>query len=274
MNFDIVFERRTENGLIRSANPGEVWPDWKGADERWLFVAPHDDDIVCGAGMTFIAAVENGIDVYAVVTTTGEAGYCRPEHRGKIAAIRQQETRESFKLLGLPDGHLTQFKFPDAYLGPYLGHRQCDDPNDPTAIEGATGYQNSYVWILRKIRPTRVFLPSCTDIHPDHQAVHNEFVMSVFHAQGNIWPELGPELTLIPALYEYGTYSDFLDPPTIRIRGNEHLLEKKLAGIKAYVSQEQIETLVDIQRKVGPVEYIREMRFSFFNPNKYDALFK
>ncbi len=273
-DYGIVFERRTKQGLLSSPEAKNVWPDWKGKDERWLFVAPHDDDIVCGAGITFVAAIARGIETHALVVTTGESGYCRPEHRKTIAAIRNNEARESFKLLGLPEENLIQFKYPDANPGPHVGRRQTDDPNDPNAIEGATGYLNSFVWALRKIRPTRLFLPAHTDFHPDHQAVHHEFVMSIFHAQGNIWPELGAPIERIPLLYEYATYCDFSDPPTIRVRGNASLLEKKLEGIAAYKSQEQIELLVAVQREGGPQEYIRELRFNIFSPEKYAALFQ
>lgn len=269
----IVFERRTSEGVRSSADPAEIWPLWKGNEERWLFVAPHDDDIVLGAGLHFVAAIECKIPTFAVVSTTGEAGYCRPEHRGQIAEIRRRECKKSFELLGLAAENLFLFDYPDANLAPNLGHRPTEDPNCATAIEGATGFQNSFTWILRKVKPSRVFLPSQTDIHPDHKAVHEEFVISIFHASGNIWPELGKPIREIPKLYEYATYCDFIDPPTIRLRTSPELLEKKLLGVSAYKSQEQIESLVKTVRETGPVEYVRELEFNVFNPAQYDSLF-
>ncbi|MGL6194408.1 MAG: PIG-L deacetylase family protein [Thermoguttaceae bacterium] len=270
----IIFERRTDKGVISSSDPANVFPDWKNSEERWLFVAPHDDDIVCGAGLTFVSAVESGIETYAIVTTTGEAGYCRPEHKGKIAQIRREEAKKSFSKLGLPAENLILFDYPDGFITPYLGHRLTVDTNDSCAIAGATGYQNSFTWALRKIKPSRVFLPSQTDIHPDHKAVHEQFVMSVFHAQGNIWPELGEPTPMIPLLYEYATYCDFLTPPTIRVKTSPDMLERKIDGILAYASQEQISLLVDVQRNCGPQEYIRELEFNVLQPQKYAALFE
>jgi len=149
-----------------------------------------------------------------------------------------------------------------------------DDPKCPTAIAGATGLQNSFAWALRKILPTRVFLPTLTDIHPDHKAVHVEFVMSIFHAQGKIWPELGPPIPEIPKLYEYATYCDFLTPPTIRVITSADLFERKLNAILAYQSQEQINLVLDNQRESGPQEYIRELEFNIFNPRQYERLFQ
>ncbi len=270
----IQFERRTSQGIIRSASPGDVWPDWRGSGERWLFVSPHDDDIVLGAGLTFISAVESGISVYAAVTTTGEAGYCRPEHRGNVQHIRRRECRESFAQMGLPAENLILFDFPDAELAAHLGHRLTDDPNCATAIAGATGLQNSYVWTLRKIRPTRVFLPTLTDIHPDHKMTHEEFVISIFHAQGKIWPELGEPIAEIPKLYEYATYCDFLTPPTLRVKTSDDLFEKKIQAILAYQSQEQIDLAISNQRKAGPQEFIRELEFNILNPKQYEELFR
>jgi hypothetical protein len=52
------------------------------------------------------------------------------------------------------------------------------------------------------------------------------------------------------------------------------MLEAKLQSIVAYASQEQIETVVDIQRKAGPIEYLRELDFHFYSPQKYHELFE
>jgi hypothetical protein len=51
------------------------------------------------------------------------------------------------------------------------------------------------------------------------------------------------------------------------------MLETKLQGILAYASQEQIESVVSIQRNVGPIEYLRELEFHFYDPQQYHALF-
>jgi len=271
----LQFEYRTPQGtVVRSASPADVWPDWKGDRERWLFVAPHDDDVVLGAGLTFICAAESGIPVYAVVATSGEAGYCRPEHRGNVHHIRRRECRKSFEMMGMPAENLILFDYPDADMTIHLGRRLTNDPHCLGAIAGATGYQNSFTWALRKILPTRVFLPTLTDIHPDHKATHQEFVMSIFHAQGNIWPELGTPIPDIPKLYEYATYCDFLTPPTIRVTTSNDLFERKLNAILAYQSQEQITLVLENQRASGPQEYIRELEFNIFNPRQYEGLFQ
>ena len=267
-----TYQRRVKDKVLTSNNPADIWVDWKGDRETWLFLAPHDDDIILGAGLTFLAALSEGIPTYAAITTNGESGYCRPEHKGKVAQLRHDEAVASFGAMGLPQSNLIFLGYHDAGLDHFTGHFWTDEKG-PTAIEGSTGIENSYTWLLRKVRPTRVFFPSITDIHPDHQKTHEEMVISVFHAQGNIWPELGEPIPEIPYLYEYATYSDFQTPPDMRITVPEELLEKKLAGIAAYKSQEQIGALIAIQRQAGCREFVRQKTFDLMVPGKYNYLF-
>ncbi|MCL2348651.1 MAG: PIG-L family deacetylase [Planctomycetaceae bacterium] len=269
----ILFQRRTENGMISSDNPADVWSDWQGQDERWLFVAPHDDDIVIGAGLTFLAGVQLGIETYAAVVSNGRMGYCTPSQRETIMQVRYEETRNSFRFLGLHDGHLYQFDYDDGSLSQQMGRRFADNPNDSRVICGAIGLQNTMVWLLRKVRPTRVFMPNRLDLHPDHSVVNSELVMSVFHAQGQIWPELGLPIPVIPKLYEYATYNDFISPPTMRVHVSDDLAEKRLAGIALYKSQLQIDLVVDEIRKAGGNEYLLETAFKIFSATKYESLF-
>lgn len=268
-----TFQRRIEGKILTSDRPADVWRDWQGDRECWLFVAPHDDDIVCGAGLTFLTAVANDIPTHAVVVSNGRMGYCSPEQRQTIAGIRRQETQHSFKHLGLPEDRLHQFDYDDGNLMRETGRRFAADSDDPNAIGGGIGLQNTLTWILRAVQPSRVFMPNHLDLHPDHRAVHADLVISVFHAQGEIWPELGPPIKSIPKLYEYPTYSDFATPPDMRVLVSDDLVEKRLEGIALFKSQLQIELLVAQLRKAGGKEYLREMPFDIFKPEKYDSIF-
>jgi len=273
----ITYYRRAEGKVAKSPLVSDVFSGWNPQRECWLFLSAHDDDIVSGGGLTFQTAIAEGVEVHAVVTTSGNMGYCRAEQRLGIAAIRRQEAETSFHALGLPPANLHFLHFPDCNLNPYRGRRlvsaSTTEAVHPAAIAGAIGLQNSYPHILRKIRPTRVFLPTIADLHPDHRICNEEMQISLFHAQGGIWPELGPPIEVIPSVYEYATYCDFPEPPQIRIERPAAMLQKKLDAIGAYASQEQIELLVDVQRKVGPVEYVREVRFHFYAPEQYASLF-
>ena len=268
----IFFDRRVDGRTVSSENPGDVWPDWQEKSERWLFMSPHDDDIVCGCGLTFLSAIASGIETFAGVVTRGNMGYCRPEMKETIADIRRAECAESFRQMGLPAERLFFLNHDDGSLNVQAGRRFAEQEG-PTVIAGATGLQNSFTWLLRKTRPNRVFIPSLTDLHPDHKFTHSEMLISIFHAQGGIWPELGPSIDEIPLLYEYATYSNFATEPTLRVRVPEELLTKKLDAIYAYKSQEQIELTIQMQKRAGTSEYLREIRFDLFEPEKCAPLF-
>lgn len=270
---NIIFDRRTDHGTITSSDPKDVWLDWKGRDESWLFIAPHDDDIIIGSGLTFLAGVKLGVNLYAAVISNGCMGYCTPEERQTISQVRREETRHSFAHLGLPPENLYQFGHNDGNLSQEVGRRFTDDADDPRAIEGAVGLQNTFTWLLRQVRPTRIFVPNRLDLHPDHRAVNNEMVISIFHAQGEIWPELGPPIKILPTLYEYATYSDFIASPTIRTRVSDDLFEKRLQGIALYKSQLQIDLIVSKVRRAGGNEYLLERTFDIFQAEKCAPLF-
>ena len=117
MSATIQYTRRTTGGLLTTSRIAELFDDWRGPAERWLFVSPHDDDIVVGGGLIFQVGIAAGVQVHAAVVTDGRMGYCRIEQRGSIAAIRAEEARKSFAILGLPPERLHFLGFPDGQPG-------------------------------------------------------------------------------------------------------------------------------------------------------------
>ncbi len=135
-------------------------------------------------------------------------------------------------------------------------------------------FQNAFTYCLRKIRPTQCFLPTSKELHPTHRIVHEEFVISLFHASGGIWPELGEPLDKTPYTHEIAVYCDFPEPPQLKMRGPVSLLEKKLNATASFRSQRQIGSIIDIVRHTGPEEYIRALEFKLYNPHRYRDLFE
>lgn len=257
------FNRRTHNfaEVIEGAEPGATW----------LFVSPHDDDLCIGAGLTIQAARRAGVDVQALIVTDGCLGYCRAEQRESIVEIRRAETYESFEVLGVDREHVTYINYPDGGLTPFIGRRPAR--NLEPAIEGYVGLQNAFTFYLRELRPTCVFVPTPTDLHPDHQIANNELLISLFHASGDIWPELGAPLA-VPQLFELAIYCDFAEAPNLEIRGNDEVFQHKLRSIEAYRSQLQIAALVESIRRDGPYEYLRDVHFRLYSSRKYRSLFE
>jgi len=268
-----VYRRRSGEraSAVRKAQRLSIaFDDWREGEERWLFIAPHDDDIVMGAGLLVQKALAERVDLTMAITTDGRMGYCEASQRDAIAHIRKSETIESFRMIGVEQ--VRWLGFPDCDLARYLGRRQAA-AGDPGVVAGYTGLQNAYVNLLRRVRPTRLFLATGNDLHPDHKSVYQEVLISLFHAQGEIWPELGAPLAALPPVYEMAIYCAFPGEPEIKIEGGPVHLERKLAAIAAYRSQKQIELLVEKLRAAGPVEYFRRADFALYSPAIYDGLF-
>ncbi len=255
----------------RASSLSEILNDRDLAQQTWLFVSPHDDDLCIGAGLLLQAAVREGVDVQALIVTDGCLGYCRPEQQADIVQIRRSETIQSFQELGIAERNVTYIGYPDGGLTSYIGRRPARSGED--AIEGYVGLQNAFTHYLREFRPSRVFVPTHTDLHPDHRITHSELMISLFHASGAIWPELGPPLLDVPNVGELAVYCDFAEPPNLEIKGNEQIFQTKLQSIQRYRSQIQIGGLVATLREAGPYEYVRESEFNLFSPDHYKSLF-
>ena len=242
------------------------------ATQTWLFVSPHDDDLCVGAGLLIQAAVEAGVDVRALIVTDGRMGYCTKAQKETIVDIRRSEAYQSFEILGVPRDQITSIAYPDDGLSQYQGRRL--PLSGEASIEGYVGLQNAFTYYLRLFRPARVFVPSAADLHPDHQITHNELMISVFHAVGAIWPELGEPLATAPNVCELAVYCDFSESPNFELIGNQAALETKLRSIEAYQSQQQIATMVESARKTGAYEYMREVQFHLYSPETYKPMFR
>src|SRR5210317_2026275 len=100
-------ERRTGNTLA------DVSRHWQGDRERFLFISPHDDDVVLGAGLFIQLALREKVPVHILIVTDGSMGYCTREQKEKISEIRRQETYDCYTSLGLPEENITWLGFPD-----------------------------------------------------------------------------------------------------------------------------------------------------------------
>jgi LmbE family N-acetylglucosaminyl deacetylase len=270
MKQDFQFIRLTGDERREGLSLASVSRHWQGKKERFLFVSPHDDDAALGGGLLIQHAVKQGIPVFVAVVTNGMMGYCSLSEQRTIVKKRKSEALKCYGLLGVPPSRVLWLNFPDCSLAYYQGRRRAraGDAQD-TVIQEHAGLQNAFTAFIRKIRPTQCFIPTDKDLHPDHKYAYNEFLISVFHACGEIWPELGRPLKKAPYLTEMAVYCDFPSPPQLRLKGSDRVFERKLRSILAFRSQKQIRSLVDSVRKNGPVEFYRNVQFNLYNPLKY-----
>ena len=267
------FVRLVGNERRVGARLAEVSRHWQGEQECFVFVSPHDDDAVLGAGLLIQLAKREKVPVYILTVTDGSMGYCSPEEKDSIAQIRQQESFECYQALGVPKKNIIWLSYPDCRLNQYRGRRPIDEES-PLTIAGHTGLQNSFTYWLRQVRPTQCFVPTRNDLHPDHQIVYDEFLISLFHSGGDIWPELGKTLEKVPYVNTYAVYCDFSTPPTLRMRTPPSYMEKKLKAISAFRSQKQIASLIENVRHFGAEEYIRSLDFRLYRPSDYHNMFE
>jgi LmbE family N-acetylglucosaminyl deacetylase len=256
-----------------------------------MVISPHDDDAVLGAGLLIQLAKRENVPVHIMIVTDGSMGYCNIKTRDMIAEIRRSEAFKCYQSLQMPKANIVWLGFPDCQISNFRGRRpasgqgsgvrnQKPDPRslipDPSglSIKGFVGLQNTFTYYLRKIRPTQCFLPEGADLHPDHRIIYEEFLISLFHSAGNIWPELGRPLNKVPYINTYAVYCDFTEPPTLRMRTPISYLEKKLKAIAAFRSQKQISSLIENIRSFGPEEYIRSIDFKLYHPLSYRNKFE
>lgn len=256
---------------------GEMLKDvsrhWQEEKECYAFVSPHDDDVVMGAGLFMQLAQREGIPIHVIIVTDGSMGYCSDEEKETISETRKKETYNCYQSLGIPGENIHWLGFPDSGLNAYRGRRVAVS-TDRGQIAGYTGLQNAFTYVMRKICPTQCFVPTFNDLHPDHKITYEELLISLFHAGGPIWPELGAPVEKTPYVHEMAIYCDFPEPPTLRISTPDEFLDKKLEAIGAFKSQKQITSLIEGVRASGPYEYIRSLNFHLYQPQKYYDTFE
>ncbi len=272
MKEEFEFVRLVGNERRVGPTLASVSRHWQGEKECFVFVSPHDDDVVLGSGLLIQLAKRENVPVHILIVTDGSMGYCSEGEKETIVDIRRAEAFECYESLGVPKHNIHWLGFPDCQLTQFRGRFPAGS-DDEAAIMNFSGLQNAFTYFLRKIKPIQCFLPTSNDLHPDHRIVHEEFLISLFHSSGNIWPELGVPLDKVPYVHEMGVYCDFPEPPKLRIRTPLNFLENKLKAIGAFRSQKQIDSLVEIVRNGGPEEYLRALEFKLYQPGRYRDLF-
>jgi LmbE family N-acetylglucosaminyl deacetylase len=157
-----------------------------------IFIGAHPDDETFGMGAVLAKYAADGVKVYYVCATKGEAGTVDAAFlKGfkDIADLRSAEMKAAAQVLGL-----TGVK--------YLGYRDsgmpgAPDNRNPLALMNAPIEQviERLVKIIRELRPDVVIThdPSGGYQHPDHISIHNA-TLKAFPAAGdpNQFPDAGP----------------------------------------------------------------------------------
>lgn len=122
---------------------------------RVLYVVPHPDDDVLGAGGTCALHVEQGDPVHVVVAFDGTAGDPDGRHgRDELRRLRQAEARAGGRHLGLTDYEF--WDYPEGHLP------------GPGELSAAA---ERLAAVVRSFAPTLVYAPWVGEQHVDHHVL-------------------------------------------------------------------------------------------------------
>lgn len=182
--------------------------------ERVLILAPHTDDAELGCGGTIARFIEAGMEVQVVAFSGCETSLPPGSDRDRL----RREFLAATRVLGIPEHRKAVYAYPVREL---TYHRQ-------EVLE-------EMIKLRRDFKPQIVFLPAGTDVHQDHQVVHQEGVRAF--KEVTVW---GYELP-----WNHVTFS-----AQAFVKLDERHIERKWQALRCYQSQ------MDLARLYFSLEFI------------------
>jgi N-acetylglucosamine malate deacetylase 1 len=144
-----------------------------------LVLAPHPDDEALGVGGTLAKAAANGERTIVIIFSTGAASH--PLHKEKvITKTRKDETLASHKALDVSESiflMVDEFNFKEEIIEKGILLQVAD--------------------IIKKEKPTKIFMPALDDLHSHHRVVS--------HMMLQLYSQYG----LTCGLYTYSVWNPF-----------------------------------------------------------------
>jgi len=184
--------------------------------ETYLILAPHHDDESIGCGGSIKLLTKGGAHVHLAVVTSGCVGV--PGASGNQASrIREKETLSACEILGIQDATFLRLK--------------------DLALEFNEANLHAIVEIVRKVRPTTIFLPHQQEMDRDHRIV-NELGREASWIAGlpGVLPAIEPILHRIRKLF-YEVWTPMQTPHESRVI--DDVWEDKIRAIQQHQSQLQ-----------------------------------
>jgi len=206
-----------------------VFPEWDPENERLVFLSPHDDDALLGAGYLLTYCIQEGAEVYIAILCDGSGGYSRPEDKYRIVDIRRTETANAYSKVGVKEENIIRFDYPDFCLIDYL------------ALKLITGQYASTYYVVkefRKVKPTRLIVPNEYREHLDHKAASWIGSFTGPQVGDNVLADLG-EPSRIKSYLMYSVWGDF-SPEDALIKGRPVNLRGNLVLVASPDVEEMI----------------------------------
>lgn len=169
--------------------------------KKALVLAPHPDDAEFGLGGTMAKLIEQGVEVHIAVFSMCE----KSTPKGFEVGVIEKEFHQSCAFYGLGEAQVHKFDLP---VREFPAKRQ-------EILEELVKLRNT-------IQPDLVFLPASSDIHQDHQTIHNEGVRAFKHCN-----TLGYEMP----------WNNFGFQSFVYVTLSEAHLQKKHDALNIYQSQ-------------------------------------
>ena len=169
---------------------------------RMLILSPHTDDGELGAGATIARFIEEGIEVYYIVFSS--CGKSLPE--GLPPDTLKKECRRATKILGTAADRLFLLDY-EVRTFPTFRQDILED----------------LIEFKQKIKPDLVLVPSSSDVHQDHNTIHQE-ALRAFKKEASIWG------------YEH-PWNNLSFTTDIFVKLEEKHVERKIEALKCYKTQ-------------------------------------
>jgi LmbE family N-acetylglucosaminyl deacetylase len=167
--------------------------------KRILVISPHTDDAEVSSGGTISRFLREGKSVHVIVLATAFA---------ETAELPRHECERALKVLGVPEDNIMVGRFPVRRIA---DHRQ--------------DVLDVFIEQKRIIKPDLVIIPSLNDIHQDHQIAAQEGLRAFKN-----------HASIICFTYPWNLLAF---NATCFIEFNEDDLEKKIAAVSCYKSQDK-----------------------------------
>lgn len=232
--------------LQKSKTINLLFPGWEEG-ETAVFLSPHDDDVLLGAGYLLKAVNAHNGTSFILIFCSGDAGYSFPEEKDTITQRRRQEAIQAYGMLGVKEENIHDFDIPDFSLMPYVNRE----------LGTGKGLFEDTVRLFRERKVSRVVFSSGFFEHWDHTAVFNMGIYTSPQAGDPILADVG-EPFAAKSHFIYSVWGDFEPSPpgdnSIRadkgILANDDTEEEIRCSIRCFTSQKKIfKNIVDYREK-------------------------
>lgn len=214
--------------------------------DKLLVLAPHCDDEILSSAGVILAAQRQGMEVNVVIATNGDGYffstmaefhqvYPTSADFNRLGNLRQQESLNALKVLGIDPGQVFFLSYPDGgtsslllenwfrsnpYMSPYseASKSPYQITYNPQSVYAGEDYLADLISILEGYRPDLILYPHPDDVHADHWGLgaFTRLAVGMLERQN---PDYRPELYAYlvhrrdyPEVKEYSPKSNLLPP--------------------------------------------------------------